>query len=122
MGREEKLRPASSFLPHCFMQHIGWLDTLCCRTRGCGGLAAQCEATCMQCCGGLAAQCEPVSKKSQTGSMHCGYLTLLFVCLFFKIKCPGKIPKIQGIWELCPENQSFQVGKYELHVCAGLNV
>ena len=31
---------------------------------------------------------------------------------FFKIKCPGKIPNIQGIWEICPGNQWFQVGKY----------
>ena len=38
--------------------------------------------------------------------MYCDYC-----CVFFKIKCPGKIPNIQGIWEICPGNQWFQVGK-----------
>ena len=42
-------------------------------------------------------------------SMYCDYL----FSFFFKIKCPGKIPNIQGIWEICPGNQSFQVGKSE---------
>ena len=36
-------------------------------------------------------------------SMYCDYFIL-----FFKIKCPGKIPNIQGIWEICPGNQWFQ--------------
>ena len=40
-------------------------------------------------------------------SMYCD-----FSYCFFKIKCPGKIPNIQGIWEICPGNQWFQVGKY----------
>ena len=40
--------------------------------------------------------------------MYCDY----FILFFSKIKCPGKIKKIQGIWELCPGNQWFQVGKY----------
>ena len=38
-------------------------------------------------------------------SMYCDYFIF-----FFKIKCPGKIPNIQGIWEICPRNQWFQVG------------
>ena len=38
--------------------------------------------------------------------MYCDYFIL-----FFKIKCPREIPNIQGIWEICPGNQWFQVGK-----------
>ena len=34
-------------------------------------------------------------------------------CVFFKIKCPGKI-NIQGIWEVCPGNQWFQVGNSDI--------
>ena len=40
-------------------------------------------------------------------SMYCDYFIL---CFFLKIKCPGKIPNIQGIWDICPGNQWFQVG------------
>ena len=40
-------------------------------------------------------------------SMYCDYFILFII---FKIKCPGKIPNIRGIWEVCPGNQWFQVG------------
>ena len=40
----------------------------------------------------------------------------------FKIMCPGKIPNIQVIWEICLGNQCFQVGKYEEGGSIGLVV
>ena len=45
--------------------------------------------------------------------MYCDYFIF-----FFKIKCPGKIPNIQGIWEICPGNHWFQVGNSAFSPCA----
>ena len=44
-------------------------------------------------------------------------VTISYCFVFFKIKCPGKIPNIQGIWEICPGNQWFQVGKSDCRCC-----
>ena len=58
----------------------------------------------------------PILRGRIEGTKRCDlyYVLRLFHIVFFKIKCPGKIPNIQGIWEICPGNQWFQVGKYAM--------
>ena len=53
----------------------------------------------------------PILRGRIEGYKRCGLcvvciVTISYIYIFYLlIKCPGKIPNIQGIWEVCPGNQ-----------------